>query len=79
MIPLVINPMNCERCGKPTTIHIMSMYNTQEICMKCREEEEQRPDYRAAVEADNKKNELKSPTKKMALAGSLEGWSTRQR
>ena len=45
--------MNCDRCGKETSVHIMSMFNTEEICMDCKAAEEQRPDYKDAVEIDN--------------------------
>ena len=31
----------------------MSIYNTQVICMTCKEKEQQRTDYRKAVEADH--------------------------
>jgi hypothetical protein len=44
--------MICPRCGEKTNVHIMSMYNTQEICMKCKDAEEKRPDYAKAREAD---------------------------
>jgi hypothetical protein len=46
------NPMQCPRCGKETRITIMSMFNTQEICMECKEAETKRPDYGDAVKAD---------------------------
>ena len=43
----------CDRCGGSLKDgRIMSMYNTQCICMKCRDEERQRVDYRRAVAAD---------------------------
>lgn len=44
--------MNCDRCGKPTNVHIMSMFNTDELCLDCKEAEKQRPDYKDAVAAD---------------------------
>lgn len=44
--------MTCQRCFKKTSVHIMSMFNTQEICMKCYEEEQKRPDYKEARKAD---------------------------
>ena len=44
--------MKCQRCGKDTLIWTLSMFNTQEICMVCKEKERQRPDYEAAVKAD---------------------------
>ncbi len=40
--------MTCQRCFRPTTSHIMSMLNTQEICMDCKDAEILRPDYRDA-------------------------------
>jgi hypothetical protein len=45
--------MNCARCGKETSVHIMSMFNTEEICMDCKAAEKMRPDYKDAVETDN--------------------------
>lgn len=45
-------PMDCQRCGKQTFATIVSMFNTEEICLDCKKTEEQRPDYKAAVEAD---------------------------
>ena len=46
--------MNCNRCGKETTVHIMSMFNAEEICMDCKAAEEMRPDYKDAVATDEK-------------------------
>ena len=46
--------MNCNRCGKETSVHIMSMFNTEEICMDCKAAEEMRPDYKDAVATDEK-------------------------
>ena len=44
---------NCERCQKPTNgTTTMSMFNTQVICMECKEEETKHPDYNKAREAD---------------------------
>lgn len=42
----------CQRCGKETICTIMSMFNTEMICLACKDAEKQRPDYKAAVEAD---------------------------
>lgn len=36
---------NCDRCGKPCFATIMSMFNTDVICLDCKELEEQHPDY----------------------------------
>ncbi len=44
----------CDRCHKPLAgCRIMSIYNPQVICMACKEKEQQRADYRKAVEADH--------------------------
>ena len=44
--------MKCDRCHKETNIHIMSMYNVQDICLECKEKEEKRSDYKEARTAD---------------------------
>ena len=44
---------HCDRCGAPLKVRTMSMYNTDVICMACKEKERKRSDYREAVEADN--------------------------
>lgn len=44
----------CDRCGKKTWVTIMSMFNTQEICMDCKDKEEQHPGYEAAREAESR-------------------------
>lgn len=50
-----MNVKKCERCKNPTNgISIMSMFNTQVICMPCKEEEKENPRYMEAVEADRK-------------------------
>ena len=44
---------NCDRCKKPTNgTTIMSMFNTQVICVKCKEEETKHPDYDKARESE---------------------------
>lgn len=43
---------HCHRCGAKTSIHIMSMFNTDLICMTCKDKEKRRADYKAAEEAD---------------------------
>ena len=44
----------CDRCGKPLNgTSIMSMFNTDIICMDCKREEKNDPRYKHAVEADN--------------------------
>ena len=42
----------CQRCGKETNIHMMSMYSELLICMDCKDEETQRDDYEAARDAE---------------------------
>jgi len=42
----------CDRCDKETFSFTMSMFNTEDICMKCKEEEKKDPRYVAAVKAD---------------------------
>ena len=43
----------CDRCGADLSGgRIMSMFNTQVICMACSEKERQREDYQQAVQAD---------------------------
>lgn len=44
--------MICDRCGKKTNCFTMSMFNTDNICMECKEKEKQHPDYKKAVDAD---------------------------
>ena len=45
-------PDHCERCGKATRTTIVSMFNTQTICMGCKDKEKKRPDYGQAQAAD---------------------------
>lgn len=46
---------NCDRCGGSLKQgRIMSMFNTQCICLKCSKEEKQDKDYNKAVEADHR-------------------------
>ena len=42
----------CDRCGIATNTWTMSMFNTQEICPVCKEEERNHPRYQEACEAD---------------------------
>ena len=43
----------CDRCGKPLNGRsIMSMFNTDIICMDCKREEKNDPRYKQALEAD---------------------------
>ncbi len=43
----------CHRCKKETNMHIMSMYNTQLICMPCKDKEEKHDDYAEARDAEH--------------------------
>lgn len=43
----------CDRCGGSLTSgRIMSMFNTDCICMECKEKERKDPEYTKALEAD---------------------------
>ena len=43
----------CDRCGQSTTgTTIMSIFNEDVICMKCKEEEKNDPEYEAACIAE---------------------------
>ncbi len=43
----------CDRCGKELTNgRIMSMFNTDCICIECSSREKMREDYKMAVQAD---------------------------
>lgn len=43
----------CDRCGKPLNgCSIMSMFNTDIICMDCKRAEKNDPRYKQAFEAD---------------------------
>ena len=45
----------CDRCGGDLKSgRIMSMFNTDVLCMKCKDEESKRPDYRQAADEDCK-------------------------
>ena len=44
--------MICERCSKETNTFIMSMFNTQHICMECKDEERKHPRYKEACDRD---------------------------
>jgi hypothetical protein len=44
--------MKCDRCQKETDVHIMSMFNTNDICVECKEKEEKDPRYKLAHQAD---------------------------
>jgi len=43
---------HCQRCGKATGSHIMSMYSLRLVCFDCKKSEQRRPDYRKATDAE---------------------------
>ena len=45
--------MTCDRCGKETKAYIMSIFNTEEICMACKKKEEAHPRYEEARKAES--------------------------
>ena len=48
-----MNRENCERCGQPTGgTTTMSIFNEDVICMSCKKEEKNDPDYEAACHAE---------------------------
>ncbi len=58
---------NCQRCGAPSTGHIMSMYNLELICFPCKDEEKKRPDYHLAEARDLREHASKLRSKGMAM------------
>ena len=44
--------MTCQRCRKECIATIVSMFNTEEICLACKKAERERPDYAAARDAE---------------------------
>ncbi len=45
-------PECCQRCFKDANCLIMSMFNTDMICIKCSEKEKGHPNYDKAVQED---------------------------
>jgi len=43
---------HCERCYEPTNITIGSMFNTEMVCMPCKEKEEAHPEYQKAKDTE---------------------------
>lgn len=53
MIDDFFSKRTCDRCsGSLEKGRILSMYNSDVLCMKCKEAETQRPDYKVAQDAD---------------------------
>lgn len=45
---------NCDRCGEPTNgVTTMSVFNEDVICMTCKKDEKNDPEYQASVEAEH--------------------------
>lgn len=42
----------CPRCGEPTEVTLMSMFNLDILCPECQRIETQHPSYREAVKAE---------------------------
>jgi|SaaInlV_100m_DNA_2_1039680.scaffolds.fasta_scaffold01396_18 hypothetical protein len=42
----------CPRCLKRSSSWTMSLFNTQDICLECKNKEEQHPDYKEALRKD---------------------------
>ena len=49
----MIVKQTCERCHDNSPSHVMSMFNTDMICMKCKKKEKKHPDYDRAKEAEH--------------------------
>ena len=48
----MIRMVTCERCLKDAAATTMSMFNTETICLDCKEKERVHPDYARASEAE---------------------------
>lgn len=44
--------MDCERCHAKTTASVVSYFNTQEICMVCKDKEQAHSLYKLAKQMD---------------------------
>ena len=45
-------PTHCERCGRKLVSHTMSMFNTQIICIDCKDRERSHHQYEQAVRVE---------------------------
>ena len=43
----------CDRCHSEINSYITSMFNTQDLCMDCKDKEIAHPEYAKAVEAEH--------------------------
>lgn len=46
------NKVNCDRCSEKLTVRIMSIFNTDTICLQCKRKEESHPLYAKAKQAE---------------------------
>jgi len=44
--------MNCDRCSKEASVHTCSMFNTEDICLECKEKEQKHPLFEKARTAE---------------------------
>jgi hypothetical protein len=44
--------MKCDRCHQPTSVTTMSKFNTDTICMPCKERERAHPRYKEADDTE---------------------------
>jgi hypothetical protein len=42
----------CDRCGEKLTARIMSLFNTDTLCLACKKKEEAHPAYKRARQAE---------------------------
>lgn len=52
-MPIARTPGHCERCRKATDTTICSMFNTEMICMECKQMEAAHPDYQLARDTEH--------------------------
>lgn len=45
--------ITCDRCYEQTSVTIMSMFNTEILCMECKQKEKLDPRYKQAQAADD--------------------------
>ena len=48
----MVENQTCQRCGHRCATTIMSMFNTEVICLPCKDAERQDPRYHQAAEAE---------------------------
>jgi hypothetical protein len=45
--------MQCERCGGDARLSTCSIFNAEQICLECKDREENHPDYEKAQKAED--------------------------